>query len=148
MSRGTPTSPQERLQNMPVNIAVVAVVAILVIGGVAYALFIAPAMREAQIKQNWNSAEAAAKRGPGKQVSPAFEQAVMKARERNQEAAGATPAAVTPTAVPPPPVGMAPPPVGMAPPPVGMVPPAPGMAVGGPAPGRSNSFSAHRRRDD
>ena len=151
MSREAPNSPGG-LQNIQVNIAVVAVIAILVIGGVAYALFVAPAMREADIKKNWVSPEAAAKRGPGKQVSPEFEQAVMRAREKNSGGAGTAPAPVAPQANMPPPVGMPPPPVGMAPPPVGMQPG--GMAGGNMAPagaapgGGQSSFSAHRRRDD
>lgn len=141
MSQGT---PQERLQNAPVNLVLVGVVALLIIGGVAYAFFIAPAMREADIKKNWNSAEAAAQRGPNKQVSPAFEQAVMKAREKN--ALGTTAGAPPPVAAAaaPPPVGMPPPPPGMAPPGIGQ----PGMAAGVPGQGGSRSFSAHRRRDD
>ena len=146
MSRGAPNS-SEGVQNIQVNIAVVAVVAILVIGGVAYALFIAPAMREADIKKNWVSPEAAAKRGPGKQVSPEFEQAVMRARQKNSGGAGTAPAPVAPQANMPPPVGMPPPPVGMAPPPGGMA--GGNMAPAGAAPGGGqSSFSAHRRRDD
>ena len=63
----------------PIPLIVIAVVAVVALG---YFFLIRPGQREAQVRAEWVTPEAAALRGPGKPRDESHEQFVQKLREK------------------------------------------------------------------
>jgi hypothetical protein len=59
----------------PVPVIIAAVALVLVLG---YFFWLRPSMEQARIAREWNSPQAAAQRGPGKPVNPAYRSAVQE----------------------------------------------------------------------
>jgi hypothetical protein len=71
------------MREKEIHPAIGIVVVVLILAGLGYAFWIRPAMRAAQIKQEWTSPQAAAARSPeGRRPSTGFMRAVMEARQR------------------------------------------------------------------
>jgi hypothetical protein len=68
----------QRLRETQINPAIVGGICLAVVVLIAYFAWIRPMQAAEQAKRNWATAEAAEKRGPGRQVDPSFQAKVQE----------------------------------------------------------------------
>lgn len=68
----------QRLREIQINPVIVGGVCIVLVVAVAYFAWLRPMQAADQAKRNWATAEAAEKRGPGRQIDPSFQGKVQE----------------------------------------------------------------------